>query len=80
MHVVRQLQSCCVTISDSPSCKCCRGRGANPIAHVLQALGEDLELLEYDQWQVLLPEGTFMTKVRSVRMTCIGHFEHVGGC
>ncbi|KAK9810598.1 hypothetical protein WJX73_003386 [Symbiochloris irregularis] len=42
-----------------------RGRGANPIAHVLQALGEELDLIEYDDWQVLLPEGTFMTKVGS---------------
>ena len=50
-------------VSDCHFCERCRGRGANPIAHVLQALGEELELLEYDQWQVLLPEGTFMTKV-----------------
>ena len=42
-----------------------RGRGANPIAHVLQALGEDLELVEYDNWQILLPEGTFLTEVRA---------------
>ena len=40
-----------------------RGRGANPLAHVLQALGEELELLQYREWNVLLPEGTFLTQV-----------------
>ncbi len=40
-----------------------RGRGANPLAHVLQALGEDLDLLTYKNWNVLLPEGTFLTQV-----------------
>lgn len=41
----------------------CRGRGANPIAHVLQAIGEPLELLRYNKWNVILPEGQFMTQV-----------------
>lgn len=40
-----------------------RGRGANPLAHVLQALGEELDLLTYKNWNVLLPEGTFLTEV-----------------
>ncbi|BDA51137.1 Prolycopene isomerase, chloroplastic [Coccomyxa sp. Obi] len=40
-----------------------RGRAANPIAHVLQAIGEPLDLLTYNKWNVLLPEGTFMTEV-----------------
>ncbi len=40
-----------------------RGRAANPIAHVLQAIDEPLDLLTYNQWNVLLPEGDFMTKV-----------------
>ena len=40
-----------------------RGRGANPIAHVMQAIGEKMDLIEYDKWQIFLPEGTFMTKV-----------------
>ena len=41
----------------------CRGRAANPIAHVLEAIGEPLDLLTYNNWNVLLPEGTFMTEV-----------------
>lgn len=32
-----------------------RGRGANPLAHVLQALGEPLDLLQYKNWNVLVP-------------------------
>lgn len=40
-----------------------RGRAANPIAHVLQAIDEPLDLLTYNKWNVLLPEGTFMTEV-----------------
>lgn len=41
-----------------------RGKAANPLAHVLQAIGEELELLEYENWNVFLPEGQFLTKVR----------------
>jgi phytoene dehydrogenase-like protein len=41
-----------------------RGPGANPLALVLQAIGEgDLPLIRYDQWRVHLPEGTFDTGV-----------------
>lgn len=40
-----------------------RGRGANPLAHVLQALGEPLELLRYKTWNVVTPEGRFLTEV-----------------
>lgn len=41
----------------------CRGRGANPIAHVLQAIDEPLDLIEYNRWNVILPEGQFLTEV-----------------
>ncbi|EFN55141.1 hypothetical protein CHLNCDRAFT_35537 [Chlorella variabilis] len=40
-----------------------RGRGANPLAHVLQALDEPLDLLPYRTWNVVLPEGSFLTEV-----------------
>ena len=40
-----------------------RGRGANPIAHVLQAIDEPLDLIEYNRWNVVLPEGQFLTEV-----------------
>lgn len=40
-----------------------RGPGANPLAHVFQALDEPLELLEYKTWNVVLPEGQFLTEV-----------------
>ena len=40
-----------------------RGPAANPLSHVLQALGEPLDLIRYDAWNVVLPEGTFLTRV-----------------
>jgi phytoene dehydrogenase-like protein len=41
-----------------------RGADANPLALVLQAIGEgDLPLIKYDEWRVHLPEGTFDTGV-----------------
>ena len=44
-------------------CRRRRGRGANPIAHVLQAIDEPLDLIEYNRWNVILPEGEFLTEV-----------------
>lgn len=41
------------------------GRGANPLAHVLAALGEPLDLLKYNDWSILLPEGRFLTTASS---------------
>ena len=41
-----------------------RGRGANPIAHVLQAIDEPLDLIEYNRWNVIIPEGQFLTEAR----------------
>ena len=46
-----------------------RGRGANPLAHVLQGVGEDLELLRYRNWNVILPEGTFLAQVGADQFT-----------
>ena len=40
-----------------------RGQAANPIAHVLQAIDEPLDLFEYNSWNVILPEGQFLTEV-----------------
>lgn len=40
-----------------------RGQAANPIAHVLQAIDEPLDLIEYNSWNVVLPEGSFLTEV-----------------
>eukprot|EP00884_Botryococcus_braunii_P015725 jgi/Botrbrau1/2836/Bobra.0125s0043.1 len=40
-----------------------RGRGANPIAHVLAAIDEELDLIQYNRWNVVLPEGTFLTEI-----------------
>lgn len=39
------------------------GPAANPLALVLQAVGEPLELIKYDTWNVVVPEGTFLTRV-----------------
>lgn len=40
-----------------------RGRDANPLAHVLQAIGEPLECKQYNTWNVVVPEGQFLTRV-----------------
>lgn len=39
------------------------GAAANPLALVLRAIDEPLDLIEYNQWNVLLPEGEFLTQV-----------------
>lgn len=31
-----------------------RGRAANPLSHVLQAIGEPLDLIEYNCWNLVL--------------------------
>ncbi|CAG9466303.1 unnamed protein product [Pedinophyceae sp. YPF-701] len=40
-----------------------RGPEANPLAHVFQAIGEPLELIRYKTWNVMVPEGDFLTEV-----------------
>jgi hypothetical protein len=37
------------------------GKEANPLGHVLQAIGEPLDLIYYDKWNVMVPEGNFLT-------------------
>ena len=39
------------------------GRGANPLAHVLQAIGEPLDIIKYNGWNVMIPEGSFVDRV-----------------
>mmetsp|Transcript_35617 Transcript_35617/g.100819 ORF Transcript_35617/g.100819 Transcript_35617/m.100819 type:complete len:607 (+) Transcript_35617:192-2012(+) len=39
------------------------GPAANPLAHIFQAIDEPLDLIEYNTWNVFLPEGEFLTKV-----------------
>ena len=46
-----------------------RGKDANPLSHVLQAIGEELELIQYDTWNVLVPEGQFLTRVGADNFT-----------
>lgn len=36
---------------------------ANPLGLVLKAIGEPLDLIKYDTWNVIIPEGTFLTRV-----------------
>ena len=50
-------------MADRVFCGHGRGRGANPLAHVLQAIDEPLDLMEYNSWNVVLPEGQFLTEV-----------------
>eukprot|EP00879_Flechtneria_rotunda_P022429 GHRR01023679.1.p1 GENE.GHRR01023679.1~~GHRR01023679.1.p1 ORF type:complete len:493 (+),score=98.32 GHRR01023679.1:402-1880(+) len=40
-----------------------RGKEANPLAHVLQALDEPLECVQYNTWNVIVPEGEFLTQI-----------------
>lgn len=40
-----------------------RGKGANPLAQVLDAVGERLDLIRYTDWKCHLPEGSFLTQV-----------------
>jgi hypothetical protein len=47
-----------------------RGRDANPLAHVLQAIGEPLECKQYNTWNVVVPEGQFLTRVRVQHSSC----------
>lgn len=39
------------------------GTGANPLAHVLQAIGEPLDIIKYNGWNVMIPEGQFVDRV-----------------
>ncbi|KAG2491890.1 hypothetical protein HYH03_009842 [Edaphochlamys debaryana] len=40
-----------------------KGKEANPLGHVLNALGVELDLIKYDKWNVIVPEGQFLTKI-----------------
>ncbi|GAV63296.1 NAD_binding_8 domain-containing protein [Cephalotus follicularis] len=39
------------------------GRQANPLAQVLDALGESLPCTKYDSWMVYIPEGDFLSRI-----------------
>jgi hypothetical protein len=47
------------------------GVAANPLAHVFQAVGEPLPLIEYDEWNVLVPEGEFLTQVGATQFLSV---------
>ncbi|BBN17915.1 hypothetical protein MPTK1_7g17990 [Marchantia polymorpha subsp. ruderalis] len=40
-----------------------KGMQANPLAQVLDALGESVECVKYDGWMVYVPEGTFYSRI-----------------
>lgn len=40
-----------------------RGPQANPLAQVLDALGETVPCAKYDSWMVYVPEGEFLSKI-----------------
>ncbi|XP_010553690.1 PREDICTED: prolycopene isomerase, chloroplastic isoform X2 [Tarenaya hassleriana] len=40
-----------------------RGLQANPLAQVLDALGESLPCTKYDSWKVYIPEGEFLSRI-----------------
>jgi hypothetical protein len=45
--------------------------------HVWQAIDEPLEVINYNTWNVLVPEGQFLTKVCEY---CIGGVNFKNGC
>ncbi|PSN17638.1 carotene isomerase [filamentous cyanobacterium CCP5] len=49
----------------------------NPLRHVLDALGEDLDWATYDRWGVSLPEGDFLTTVGADQFTEV--LQNLGG-
>lgn len=53
----------CLPTPDSPCALTPAGRAANPLAQVLQAIDEPLELIEYNTWNILVPEGEYLTEV-----------------
>ncbi|KAM3269414.1 prolycopene isomerase, chloroplastic [Capsicum chacoense] len=40
-----------------------RGPQANPLAQVLDALGESIPCINYDSWMVYVPEGEFLSRI-----------------
>ncbi|KAJ6706675.1 hypothetical protein OIU79_011163, partial [Salix purpurea] len=40
-----------------------RGPQANPLAQVLDALGESVPCVSYDSWMVYVPEGEFLSRI-----------------
>nr|GMC81384.1 prolycopene isomerase, chloroplastic [Ipomoea batatas] len=40
-----------------------RGPQANPLAQVLDALGESIPCTKYDSWMVYIPEGEFLSRI-----------------
>ncbi|GMH06771.1 hypothetical protein Nepgr_008611 [Nepenthes gracilis] len=40
-----------------------RGRQANPLAQVLDALGESIACANYNSWMVYIPEGEFLSRI-----------------
>lgn len=39
------------------------GRAANPLSHILTAIDEPLDLIQYNTWNILVPEGEYLTEV-----------------
>ncbi|XP_066350868.1 uncharacterized protein [Miscanthus floridulus] len=40
-----------------------RGPQANPLAQVLDALGQSVPCVSYDSWMVYVPEGQFLSRI-----------------
>ncbi|CAI6008593.1 unnamed protein product [Closterium sp. NIES-65] len=50
-----------------------RGPQANPLAQVLDALGETVPCAAYDSWMCYLPEGDFLSRIgRLTSLRCMG--------
>uniref|UniRef100_A0A2P2MQW8 Uncharacterized protein MANES_07G025600 n=1 Tax=Rhizophora mucronata TaxID=61149 RepID=A0A2P2MQW8_RHIMU len=51
-----------------------RGPQANPLAQVLDALGESLPCVNYDSWMVYVPEGEFLSHIGPTQFFKVGLF------
>ena len=52
-----------VYLQQRSTCNARDAKSPTATVRVLQAIGEPLDLIEYDTWNVLLPEGEFLTRV-----------------
>lgn len=50
-----------------------KGVAANPLSHIFQAIDEPLPLVKYNKWNVILPEGEFLTRVGATQFLDVLH-------
>lgn len=56
------------------------GRAANPLAHILTAIDEPLDLIQYNTWNIIVPEGEYLTEVQNPRLPTVGRVVYCMCC